>query len=320
MQRVLLFILCLILAAGHAHAQEIENNLSFRNIRSERYFRVNYMNDLAFGTDYYFTQGVHFEYAIPARGSRLEACLFPFFTKHRRYTGIGLESVGYTPTSIFADSILDGDRPFAGMAYLKAFSMGWNGIRRERYVSALTLGWIGPAAGGYEIQAAIHRRTGNADPLGWKYQIGNALILNYELNYERALFMRKFLLLSATGMLRGGTYSIKAALGGVLIAGWFEDPFARAQHHKKLQGYLYVHPQVDIVGYDAALQGGLFTNNSPYTIEGKNVSRAVFRCDGGLRMGYRNVWIGVYARYLTKEFESGLDHATGGLELALPVR
>jgi hypothetical protein len=319
MLRIILFCLSICFLTGLAHAQEIQNGWSYRKVDRPQYARINYENDLAFGTDYYFTQGAHFEYAFPAGGSRLETYLFPFFTRHRRYTGIALESAGYTPTSIFADSILYGDRPFAGMAYLKAFSIGWNPARRERYSAALTLGWMGPAAGGYEIQAAIHRRTGNADPLGWKYQVGNALILNYELNYERALFMRKYLLLSGTGMLRGGTYSIKAALGGVLMAGWFENPFTSAGPGKRGQAYLYVHPQVDIVGYDATLQGGLFTDNSPYTIAGKDVSRAVFRFDGGLRVGCRGIWLSAYARYLGKEFATGLDHATGGLELALPL-
>ena len=319
MPRALLSLLCLYLATGIAHAQEIQNGLSYRSAGKPRYFRVNYENDLAFGTDYYFTQGAHFEYVFRASGSKLETALFPFFTKYRRYTGIGLESAGYTPTTIFADSILYGDRPFAGMAYLKAFSIGYNAIRRERYASTLTLGWMGPAAGGYEIQAAIHRRTGNADPSGWKYQIGNAIILNYELNYERALLLCKGFLLSGTGMLRGGTYSIKAALGSVLMAGWFENPFQPPGPRNKTQAYLYVYPQIDLVGYDATLQGGLFTANSPYTISSRDITRTVFRCDGGVRAGYRGIWLSAYVRYLTREFDTGREHATAGLELALPL-
>ena len=316
MQRILRFVLYLSLAATSAGAQEIQNAWSYRNIASDRYFRVNYENDLPFHTDYYFTQGAHFELVVRRLPTR---SLFPE-PKHSsiRY-GIGLESAGYTPTSIVSDTILYGDRPFAGTAYLKAFMMATNAVTNSRLSAALTLGLMGPAAAGYEIQAAIHRRTGNVDPIGWKYQVGNSLILNYELVYERALPLRRGLLLSGTGMLRAGTYSIKAAIGGVLMAGRFDNPFGPVGNPRKLQAYLFAHPQLNIVGYNATLQGGLFTSNSPYVISHNDLSRLLFRGDAGFRIGYRNAWLSAYARYLSKEFSTGRQHAMGGIELAIPL-
>lgn len=317
MRCFLLFIAIHICLVGQA--QEFQNSWSYRNIAAPKYFRVQYENDLAFGTDYYFTQGVHFELVSPGIGRfPTKAVLLHPKGSATRY-GIGLESAGYTPTSIFANNILYGDRPFAGMAYLKAFSLSLNEARRERYTSTLTVGLMGPAAGGYEIQAFIHRQTGNADPIGWKHQVGNALILNYELNYERALFARRRFLLTATGTARAGTYSIKAAIGGVLMAGIYDYPFVKMAKAAKLKAYLYAHPQLDFVLYDATLEGGLFTNNSPYVIEAKDMLRSVFRFDGGLRFGYMRACLSIYARYVTKEFGTGLNHATGGLELALTL-
>jgi hypothetical protein len=205
------------------------------------------------------------------------------------------------------------------MAYLKAFSIIANAGRKERYSSTLTVGMMGPATGGYEIQSAIHSRTGNADPVGWKYQIGNALILNYELNYERLFFSRRRFLLSVKGTARAGTYSIKAAVGGVLMAGWFENPFLNTTRQMKRQAYLFVHPRFDFVGYDASMQGGLFTDNSPYIISNSEMNRIVFRFDGGLRFVHHDVTMSLYARYLTREFDTGFDHANGGLELAFKL-
>ncbi len=316
MQRLSRLAAAFLFLALKAHAQEIQNGWSYRNIAAPEYFRLNYENDLFFGTDYYFTQGVHFELVSP----KIAKLPTHHILLHRKGDstrfGLGLESAGYTPTSIFADSILYGNRPFAGMAYFKAFSISINAAKQERIVSTLTLGLMGPAAGGYEIQAAIHRQTGNADPKGWKHQVGNALILNYELDYERAVFGRRRFLLAATGMLRTGTYSTKAGAGGVLMAGLFDNPFRMNSVAHSPQAYLYVHPQLEFIGYDATLQGGLFTDNSPYVISSKEMLRAVFRFDGGVRIAYRSIWLSGYARYLTKEFGTGLNHATGGIELA----
>ncbi len=316
MQRLFRLTLVILVFALKASAQEIQNGWSYRNISAPKYFRLNYENDFAFGTDYYFTQGVHFELVSPGIGKLPTRHILLHRKSDSTHFGLGLESAGYTPTSIFSDNILYGDRPFAGMAYLKAFSISINEAKRERIVSTLTLGLMGPAAGGYEIQAYIHRQTGNADPKGWKHQVGNALVLNYELDYERAVFGRRRFLLSATGIARAGTYSIKAGVGGVLMAGLFDNPFRQSSHAGRPQAYLYVHPQVDFVGYDATLQGGLFTDNSPYVISSKEMLRTVFRFDGGVRFAYRGVWLSGYARYITKEFGTGLNHATGGIELA----
>lgn len=306
----------LLLCCLELNAQEFQNCWSHKDIASKKYLRLNYENDLVFGTDYYFTQGVHFEAVSPGIGKlpsryvllRPDSCYNRF--------GMALESAGYTPTIISADSIRHGDRPFAGLASLKVFSYTTNASRGERYATTLTIGLLGPAAYGHEIQETIHKKTGNADPVGWKYQVGNALILNYELNYERALFVRRRFLLTAAGVARAGTFSIKGGMGGVLMAGWFDNPFRSLKERRKLCAYLYAHPQFDFIGYDATLQGGLFTNNSPYTIRGEQMARLVYRFEGGVRIGYRRLLMSIYSHYLSKEFDTGLSHGMGGIEIA----
>jgi lipid A 3-O-deacylase len=302
------------------YAQEVQNGYSYRNVQADRYFRFSYENDLFFHTDYYFSQGLHFELVSPALSKFLTRPILLHPKGSYTRFGLALESAGYTPTDIKTDTILYGDRPFSGMAYLKAFSIAINEAKQTRYTSTLTLGWMGPAAIGYEIQTAIHKRTGSDTPgKGWNYQIGNSVILNYELNYERSLLASKKALLTATAMLRAGTYTTKASLGSVIMLGLFDNPFKITAPRSKLQAYLFAHPRVDIVGYDATLQGGLFTDNSPYTIAAADVSRLVFRCDGGIRFNYHGFFISAYARYLTKEFSTGIDHSIGGFELAFTL-
>jgi hypothetical protein len=311
-----LVLLYFLLSCFRLDAQEFQHGWSHHDIASDRYFRLNYENDLVFGTDYYLTQGVHFEAVSPGIGKlptrylllRPDSCYNRF--------GMALESAGYTPTVISADSIRYGDRPFAGLASLKVFSNTTNTSRGERYATTLTIGLLGPAAYGREIQETIHKKTGNADPVGWKYQVGNALILNYEVNYERAVFKRRRFLLSAAGLARIGTFSIKTGIGGVLIAGWFDNPFRPVRERRKLSAYVYAHPQFDFVGYDATLQGGLFTDNSPYTIRGEQIARLVYRFEGGVRVGYGGLLVSIYSHYLSNEFDTGLSHGLGGIQLA----
>ena len=318
MLRSILLFATFQIGAFAASAQEIQNTLSYRNLSSDHYFRVNYENDLFFHTDYYFTQGAHFELVNPHMGHWPTRFLFPALKQYVRRYGIGLESAGYTPRTIFADSALTGDRPFAGLAYGKAFMLATNEAKRSRFSSIFTLGLMGPAAGGYEIQSYIHHYTGNPDPLGWKYQVKNELIINYEVDYERAITRPgSNLLLSGVGMARIGTLSTKAAAGFVLMGGWFNDPFRAAQGGRKWIAYAYLHPAVEAIGYDATLQGGPFTHDNPYVISANDISRVTFRGNMGMVLGYGRLSAGASARYLTKEFRTGASHLTGGFQMAI---
>lgn len=309
-----------MLGCTGSYAQEIQNTLSYRDPGKAWYLRVNYENDLAFHTDCYYTQGVHFEAVSPRFNCKAVRLLFPAFRNSIRRYGIGLESAGYTPMTIFADSILYGDRPFAGMAYLKAFVLATNEARRTRVSAILSLGLMGPAAGGYEIQAFIHRYTANPDPVGWKYQVGNQVIINYEIDYERAIAPpAEYWLISIAGMARAGTLSTKAGAGFILMGGLYNNPFTNVHNNKKYVVYLYDHPEVNCIGYDAALQGGPFTKDNPYTIASADIARITFRNEFGLVLGRGRWMLSSYGRYLTKEFQTGKSHFTGGVYIVLAM-
>jgi len=318
MIRYTLFCVGIFLGMGSATAQEIQNTLSYRTIESDHYFRFNYENDLFFHTDYYYTQGVHFELVHPALAKSFLHWLFPVFKSQANRYGIGLESAGYTPTTIFADSILKGDRPFAGMAYLQAFAISNNPHNRSRLSSVISLGLMGPAAGGYEIQSFIHRYTGNPDPIGWKYQVKNQVILNYELNYEKAInSWNPHIQSSWTAMLRLGNLDTKAAAGAVFMAGIFDDPFKGNQKPRHLFAYGYLHPQLELIGFDASLEGGPFTSGNPYTIDQADLKRLLFRNQMGVILGKDRLSIDISSRYLSPEFNSGKSHLTGGIALGI---
>ena len=142
-----------------------------------RLLRYTYANDLFFRTDYYFTQGMTLTLVHPALARlpvrHLLAAGPRGSTQHH---GLTLRYDGFTPLRIQDAFIRVGDRPYAAYFYASFFRISNQPARHQRLTTALEIGFIGPAAGGKELQTAIHRVTGNAEPRGWDYQIRNAPI------------------------------------------------------------------------------------------------------------------------------------------------
>jgi lipid A 3-O-deacylase len=248
--------------------------------------------------------------------------------------GIAIEQDVYTPNYIDRTEIQYGDHPFAGALFLKTFLTATNPARRERVSSLLSTGLIGPWAGGEGMQRAIHHWIHYTQPRGWHNQVSNDLALNYQLNYEKEfLSLAGRLSLSAFNSLRVGTLSSKATAGLTLMAGNFYSPFGASSpgndgsHNspsaggpgvprpKKFQWYMYDQPLVNAVGYDAALQGGIFDHSSPYTVSGSDLERLTFQNKYGIIVVFRRLFLEYYQTNLTKEFRTGAYHGTGGLQV-----
>ena len=89
----------------------------------------------------------------------------------------------FTPASIRRDTFLRGDRPFAATMYLGHFKISNREEKKQRLISEIDLGAIGPCAVCEEEQKGIHRSLLNIQPLGWEFQISNDVLLNYRMRY-----------------------------------------------------------------------------------------------------------------------------------------
>jgi hypothetical protein len=324
-------------------AQAIDNTVSFRNINSDHYFRINYENDFFSGTDRDYTQGIYIEKIHPIIKKFPLTKLLWHPGNSRSIYGLAIEDDSYTPNHLDNPAILYGDRPYADALFLKTFLTAINASRRERISTMISTGVIGPAAGGEGMQKAIHHWINYIQPLGWHNQIGNDAVLNYQLNYERELFSEKnWLSLSAYNSLRLGTLSSRAATGLTLMAGNFHSPFendsekpdpgkcdpgksdpdkgrpdkpAGDNRGRKWQWYVYGQPLVNFVGYDATLQGGLFNHSSPYTLPGHDIERVTLGYKYGLILILKKLYLEYYQTGLTREFNTSVFHHTGGLQI-----
>ncbi len=321
MKKTIISVILISWASITAIAQQIDNTLSYKNINTDSYFRLNYENDFFSATDEYYTQGIHIEIVSPSIKKFPFTKLFIQKNGYRRF-GIGLEHDGYTPTSIQHTELLYGDRPFAGVLLLKTFEIIVDTIRKDRFSLSFTTGVIGQAAGAAEMQTGIHRWLNNVTPEGWKYQIHNDAVINYQCDYEKQLYAFKNIIsIDADAIARVGSLSDKAAIGTSILIGYFDSPFSSSicdKNHFRI--YAYEHAQENLVGYDATLQGGVFDHTSPYTISSGNIERIVFENRFGFVVAYKNLFLEYFQSFLTPEFKTGYYHVWGGIQIACSIK
>lgn len=315
--RNLLLILILLLPLV-CIGQRIDNLASFRNVTGEKYFRIHYDNDFYGKTDYYYTQGYDLEFVNPSlKKNPLSHTLLRLKNSRTKY-GISFEHYGFTPTSIKSNEILRNDRPFAGVIMLKSFAVSVDTLHKSRLSSVLSTGMLGPAAFAGKMQKKIHSWTGDAEPMGWQYQIKNEVVINYELNYEKEIFnVPNIVSLNTNSGIRLGTLSDKIQGGATLTIGRFDSPFQTREKRIKnnYQLYFYTQPLVSLVGYDATMQGGIINRNSPYTLTAGQINRFTFQNSYGVILSVRNLYVEYYRTYLSKEFKTGRTHKWGGLKI-----
>lgn len=312
---------------GLAIAQAIDNLASFRMIEAGQYVRLHYENDYFTSTDYYYTQGINLEIVNPSyQHFPLSKLLFTPKNKAHQY-GISIEHNGYTPTSIRHNDILSDDRPFAAALFLKTFSTSSDPDSHYRITSSLSLGVIGAAAGGREMQTTIHRWIKDDAPLGWQHQIHNDVIINYETGIETSILQtgRHFIV---NGLLHAdvGTLNTQFSSGLVFLFGklnsaitsvFSRNPNGSATNKLKSSIHLYAQPLIHAVAYNATLQGGLLNRSSPSVLSSGEIERLTFQGNYGLVFQHRSLYLEYFQSILSKEFKTGLSHRWGGIRMGV---
>ncbi len=319
MKRFSVFFL-LLFSVIAVHAQRIEYGAGFRKLDAPAFFRFHYDNDYFTKQDQYYSQGITFEVVHPGiQKFPLARLLYKPWQAPAQY-GLTFNLFGFTPTSILSDSILYGDRPYNANISLQAFMTQTDTDRKRKVSTVISLGVMGPAALGYEIQYNIHKWLQNPLPLGWQYQVKNDLILNYQLGYEQQLFSAgNHFLLNGTAEARIGTLNNKLNGGFNFMAGRFNKRFAATQLKRKAEYYFYVQGRVNLIGYDASLQGGLFNRKSPYIIPAANISRLSLQADAGVIVNLKSFYLSYTQSFLTKEFSTGNNHRWGGVSMGFDL-
>lgn len=315
--KIIFISISVFISSQAVEAQLIEPTSIFRNTDHKSYFRFHYDNDYFTKTDYYYSQGISIEYVNPGLQKFSISKLLLKSPRSKVVYGTVLNFFGYTPVNTNSDSILFGDRPYSSAITWSLFSSSTDTIRKLHLSNTISAGIFGPLALGERIQTNIHRWLNNKLPQGWQHQVGNDVIVDYQLNIEKQLgaFPDRFLL-NGVAQAQLGTLKTKASAGINMMVGYFEDPFKPITlQKKKLQLYLYCQARYHLVAYDALLQGGLLNRNSPYTIAAGNISRLILQADGGIALNYKKLFLTYSRSCIGKEFHPGTNHQWGGISI-----
>ncbi len=311
-----LWLLTLIFFAPlFSYAQAIDNTAIFRATTDSNYFRFSYDNDFFTATDQYYTQGLNFE-IVNSRFYKnpINKILFHYKDGNNKY-GIALEHDGYTPSSIRHEEIILNDHPFVAAIMLKSFTASINKNNTKRLTSSLSLGIFGTSAFGEQMQKSIHKALNNIEPLGWQHQIHDDVIVNYELGIDHLITSGKYFSLNSNSQIRVGTFNDKIKTGLTFSFGKINTPFNLTSSEKELHLYIYNQSLLNIIGYDATLQGGLFNRSSPYTLNNNEISRLTFQDNYGIVLTYKKLYLEYLQSFTTREFKAGNYHRYGGIKM-----
>ena len=318
--RLLLFLF-LSFSGPASHAAPAPAD-TLRPLSPTRLLRYTYANDLFFRTDYYFTQGMTLTLVHPILARLPVRHLLAAGPRgSTQQHGLTLRYDGFTPLRIQDPFIRVGDRPYAAYLYASFFRGSIQPARHQRLTTALEIGFIGPAAGGKELQTAIHRVTGNAEPRGWDYPIRNVPIIGYRVAFEKQVAASHYAELLTDAEASLGTLYTFAGTGLRLRAGKFSPYFANrgisspghGTEPQPWQLYGEATLQGRLIGYDATLQGSPFTNRDPYTLSASAVRRTVLRGSGGVVLAHNGLRFDATATWISPEFAGGRSHRWGQL-------
>jgi len=316
---------CLCLVTLPAAAQEEGEDAHARESRRhDRFISVVFENDsIASGTDRNYTNGVRLTYHdtnanIPSVVKKVVDWL-PMFDINK--TSSIFYSLGqnlYTPTDITKAAQVAGERPWASFLY---GSVGMN-TTKDNHMDEIemTLGMIGPASMGEQVQKAIHKHVTNSpEPRGWGNQLDNeaGVILSWQRRWPTALVIDggglSFLLSPYFGGSVGNIYTyantgvgfrigserstwtdtplrVRPALAGT---GYFDIP------KDKWDWHIFGGLEGRAVARNIFLDGNTFGNS--YSVDKKPF---VWDANIGLGLTYDRIRISYTLVYRAREFET----------------
>lgn len=288
----------------------------FHTVNKQRFLRVTFENDLVTlpNSDRYFTNGINIELQAPfLEQLTLNSLMIPYRNNaHVTYT-LGLYQDIFTPADTRVAPELGKDRPYASYLLLSYRKSMANVQTKFSLTSEIRLGYLGPHSPGKFLQSLTHETIPTNDPpIGWDLQLASDVIVNYMIKTERALMSHPGLELSYSGVLNLGTLYTDAGAGLSLYAGRF-PPFYqpdRNDHKNAIRYSFYLHGGASVVGFNALIQGGLFTENVA-ALPASHLQRLLLKGELGLQFGYGKTSVVFAQHFLSPEYKGGLPHKWG---------
>ncbi|MCD4774100.1 MAG: lipid A deacylase LpxR family protein [Bacteroidales bacterium] len=292
---------------------------------TDTYLSFYFDNDIFNNTDYYYTNGIKFELINPIFSySPIMRFLLSCPGNSINYYGISLVQNMYTPTNPDLGDIMINDRPFASYLYLGHFKISNDAFNKIRFTSELDIGVIGPVSLGGYFQSTIHEH----EPLGWKYQVQNDVLVNYKVEIEKGLLSYNNFEFNGLANASLGTVYTNASIGFTSRFGKFEAYFEDlditpySKNNKtgdKFRYYFYLKGRANFIAYDATLQGGAINRNSTYIINSKILNRSVLQASMGFVFAYKIFSFEYEQFFLSPEFNTARPFLWGSVKTSFSL-
>ena len=243
-----------------------------QNFKNELGLKSDNDSYLGQGSDRYYTNGLFLNFRHALDQQKL-----PQGIEKKTYE-ITLGQKMFNPYSGYAPDPATQDRPFAGYLYAEG-AMNWFYSNESVLKTSVQVGTTGKNSLAEAGQKLLHRVIGFYDLEGWDYQIKNELALNLSAQYTRLIgrVADNAVEFSFEGYGNLGTTFTGAGAGLLFRTGSLNQLFnsaytnavignnAKTKALVKREFFFYAKPQLNLVGYDATIQGSVFNNNSPVT-------------------------------------------------------
>ena len=276
-------------------------------------------NDLFISSyqDRYYSSGffLAYKYLSKRKSNSLEKRIFKWELGHKMFT----------PYKSTINNVIDHDRPFAGYFY---GSFGIDRVYKKNQLlnTSLQIGVIGPNSFAREMQQFTHDVYDFRKAIGWKYQIKNALALNFSFNYLKTILKTKKNHVDVTWVnhLNFGSIFTNTASGvytriGIKPLQKLTNTIAfntnlnndQNNYFREVESFIYIKPMISYVFFDATLQGSFLNKKSPVT---KEIVPLVFNTEIGLRFTINRLNFGyafIYNTNKSKELRYSNGHKYG---------
>jgi len=272
-------------------------------------------------TDYYYTNGFYIQFVTnKEKRNPVNNLFFSLKNSDVKLYAVTLIQDIYTPKNKFyIPAQLNGDRPFAAYILLGFVKAEFNSFNNIELISELKTGVLGPAAFGEETQNGIHSLLPtSAEVEGWENQINNSFMLNYFVEIKKFYHISKALIFSGFAETRLGLPFTNAGIGASVQIGLL-NPLTKRYHFTdsdNFQIYFSFTCKGKIIGYNATLQGGLFTK-SAYTLD--KINRFIGYADIGGTIIYKSFNFEYIQHFNTPEFPDAFGHSWGSLLLSVKL-
>jgi lipid A 3-O-deacylase len=292
-------LLLFILTAAAVNAQSYKNEFGFKS-DNDSY--------LGQGSDRYYTNGLFINFRRAFNQQKLKEGL------EKKTYEITAGQKMFNPYSGYAPDPARQDRPFAGYLFAEG-ALSWLYSNESIIKTSVQIGTTGKNSLAEAGQKLLHRTFGFYDTGGWEYQIKNELTLNLSAQYTKLLarVADNAIDLSFEGYANLGTTFNGAGAGILIRTGSLNQLFnsaytnavvgnnAKTKALVKREIFFYAKPQLNVVAYDATIQGSLFNNDSPVTFNQKPL---VFAQQLGVNYSSQRFTIDYGMIFKTREIKS----------------